>query len=192
MNISKLFVISGGPGSGKTTLLLELARLGLPTVPEVARQLIREQVRDGGAALPWDNRARFTSLMLARSMRSYDAHRNAPGPLFFDRGIPDTLCYARLIGLNEESIRQACEQHRYASPVFLTPPWREIYVNDGERKQDFAEACRTFELIAEVYTECGYQIEELPRSSPKDRAHNVLESVGWFHGFDVERASTKQ
>jgi predicted ATPase len=47
-----LFVVSGGPGSGKTTVLQELARRGFPFAPEVARQIIQEQVHSGGTALP--------------------------------------------------------------------------------------------------------------------------------------------
>jgi predicted ATPase len=39
-----LFVISGGPGAGKTTVLEELAKLGSRHAPEVARQIIQEQV----------------------------------------------------------------------------------------------------------------------------------------------------
>jgi predicted ATPase len=77
--------------------------------------------------------------------------------MFFDRGIPDALCYARLIGLaNQESILDASRQYRYASAVFLTPPWKEIYETDKERKQDFPEAERTFEQMVQVYWECGY------------------------------------
>jgi len=44
----KLFVVSGGPGAGKTTTLLELAKLGFPFAPEVARQIIQEQMQSGG------------------------------------------------------------------------------------------------------------------------------------------------
>jgi predicted ATPase len=96
-----LFVISGGPGSGKTTVLLELAKLGFRHATEVARQIIREQIRAGGTALPWDDREAYTDLMLRRSIESFREHTPALRPMFSDRGIPDTLCYARLIGLRE-------------------------------------------------------------------------------------------
>jgi hypothetical protein len=64
-----LFVISGGPGAGKTTLLDELAGLGFRYAPEVARQIIQEQVRTGGTALPWADRAAYIDLMLQRVVR---------------------------------------------------------------------------------------------------------------------------
>src|SRR5882672_3283583 len=107
MNDPNLFVITGGPGAGKTTVLLELEKRGFPHAPEVARQIIQEQVREQGSALPWRDRELYTRLMLDRSIDSYKAHTSAQSVTFCDRGIPDTLSYARLIGMSdEESIRQ--------------------------------------------------------------------------------------
>lgn len=171
-------MISGGPGSGKTTLLQELAKLGFQFASEVARQIIQEQVQIGGKALPWGDRKAYTDLMLQRSIESYLKHAETKEPMFFDRGIPDTLCYARLIGLaDESSIQDACLRYRYAPTVFLAAPWKEIYTTDKERRQDFAEAQRTCELIAEVYREFGYRITELPKVTPTKRADFVLQCL---------------
>ncbi len=51
--INNFYVISGGPGVGKRTLLKELQKKGYTIVPEVARDLIKEQQRTRGEALPW-------------------------------------------------------------------------------------------------------------------------------------------
>jgi predicted ATPase len=173
-----LFVISGGPGAGKTTVLRQLENLGIGHAPEVARQIIQEQVRAGGTALPWDDRESYTGLMLQRSIESYIDHACAESPLFFDRGIPDTLSYARLIGLSNTCvIEDACRRYRYAPVVFLAPPWKEIYETDAERKQDFAEAERTYSQIAEVYLECGYELRVLPKLASRERALFILEQL---------------
>jgi predicted ATPase len=176
---SKLFVVSGGPGAGKTTTLVELEKLGFTCVPEVARQIIQEQIQSGGKALPWDDREAYTALMLRRSVESFKEHTSAAQPTFFDRGIPDTLCYARLIGLRQtHSMEEACRQYRYAPQVFLAPPWKEIYHTDTERRQDFAEAERTYDLMLQTYRECGYQLIELPKAEPTLRAQFILEQIG--------------
>jgi predicted ATPase len=170
-----LFVVTGGPGSGKTTLLLELRKLGFQFAPEVARQIIQQQVKVGGKALPWADRELYTELMLQASVASYQQHTPTPRPMFSDRGIPDTLAYARLIGLaKHDPIRGICAEYRYAARVFLAPPWKDIYETDSERKQDFEEAKRTYSKILEVYEECGYQLVELPKIAPQARAEFVL------------------
>jgi predicted ATPase len=172
---SKLIVISGGPGAGKTTLLVKLERRGFRCAAEVARQIIQEQVRDGGDALPWGDRERYCRLMLERSVGSYREHAGWSGTAFFDRGIPDTLGYARLVGLPlEDEIFAACNLYRYAPRVFLAPPWQEIYAIDTERKQSYEEAVKTYDLMVEAYVDCGYEVVEIPRTSPVERADLVL------------------
>ena len=127
---------------------------------------------------PGSDRVAYTRLMLERSIESYLAHALEPGPTFFDRGIPYTLGYARLIGLTDDAfIQHACRRHRYAPVVFLAPPWEEIYKTDNERKQDFAEAQRTSKQLADVYREFGYEVIELPKTTPAARANFILQQL---------------
>lgn len=164
-----------GRGAGKTTLVTELAKLGFGYAPEVARQIMQQQVQSGGTALPWADREAYTELMLQRSIESFEAHTPAAAPVFADRGIPDALGYARLVGLRDtRAIELACGHYRYAPAVFLLPPWREIYCTDAERWQDFAEAERTYDCLAEVYRECGYRTIEVPKVAPDARAEFVI------------------
>jgi predicted ATPase len=174
----RLYVITGGPGTGKTTLLAELAKLGFPHEPEVAREIIREQVAAGGTCLPWADREAYTRLMLRRSVESFRRRTPAPGPMLADRGIPDTLAYARLIASpRAAAIERVCRRYRYADLVFLTPPWREIYRTDDERKQDFDEVECTWHLLINAYRGLGYRLVEVPRLPPPDRARFVADRL---------------
>ena len=114
-------------------------------------------------------------MMLERSIDFYCKHAALKGTAFFDRGIPDALCYARLAGLPlAEEVFEACGMYRYAPQVFLAPPWEQIYVTDAERWQSFEEAVMTYGMMAEAYRDCGYEVVEIPRVSPAGRADFIL------------------
>ncbi|MBC9798396.1 AAA family ATPase [Sinomicrobium weinanense] len=173
----RFYVMTGGPGVGKTTTLLALQKHGYDHVPEVARQVIREQMAQDGDALPWKNTEKYRDLMLSRSVDSYLSalEKQAEKPLFFDRGIPDTLAYSYLedIPVSDE-LKEGLQDYRYRSEVFIFPPWEEIYKTDGERKQDFEEAVRTYEVMAEAYTRQGYELLVVPKTDVEERVKFIL------------------
>lgn len=174
----RFFVITGGPGAGKTTLVSALAAAGYATSPEAGRAIILDQVAIGGRALPWADRRLYAELMLAREMESYRHASSASGPVIFDRGVPDSLGYLRLIGGEAEAhFRKAAATFRYNLRIFIAPPWEEIFAQDSERKQDFNEAVRTYEALSAVYLDCGYELVELPRCSVQGRVEFVTEEM---------------
>ncbi|WP_237401488.1 AAA family ATPase [Rhodovulum sulfidophilum] len=87
------FVVTGGPGAGKTSLITELARRGFHTIPESGRAIIREEMTSGGDALPWADRLAYADRMLERDLCAYSTAQALPGPVIFDRGVPDILGY---------------------------------------------------------------------------------------------------
>jgi predicted ATPase len=171
-------VITGGPGAGKTAILHELQRRGFACVPEAARQIIQEQVSNGGNAVPWLDTERYTSLMLKKSVEDYLVHAGAVHVTFFDRGILDTITHARIhqLDLSEEDYSQA-QTYRYNRKVFLAPPWQQIYSTDAERKQTFEEALVSFRRNKEVYTEYGYDLVEIPVGTVETRVDFILASI---------------
>ncbi|SHL55450.1 AAA domain-containing protein [Sphingobium sp. YR657] len=96
---SQRHVITGGPGSGKTSLIKALAAQGLDHMPEAGRAIIQDQLDVGGTALPWADREAFAQMMLAWEVRSYRDAIGSPGPVIFDRGIPDVIGYLKLCEL---------------------------------------------------------------------------------------------
>ena len=168
------FILTGGPGAGKTTLLEHLAGEGISVMPEAGRGIIRSQMALGGRALPWEDRVLFAELMLGWELRSLSEAATQPGPILFDRGIPDVLGYLTLEGLAAAShMQRAAQGYRYNPTVFLAPPWEEIFHTDAERRQDFDTACRTYEVMRRVYADLGYNLVELPRGPVGVRAEFI-------------------
>ena len=175
---SRRLVLTGGPGAGKTTLIKALGKAGYARMPEAGRGVIRHQMEIGGTALPWHDPLLFAELMLSWDMRSYHAARTRAGPVFFDRGVPDNVGYLRLVGIAApEHMERAAQELRYSRTVFVAPPWREIFENDRERRQDFDEAVRTYEVGSETYTDYGYELIELPYVSASERVSFVIETT---------------
>jgi predicted ATPase len=176
----RFFVLTGGPGSGKTTLIEALNAAGFATSPEAGRGIIRDQVAIGGPALPWQDRALFAELMLSWELRSWQAACDRSGPVFFDRGVPDTLGYFSLIGLPAPNhTSNAAAKFRYNSRVFIAPPWPEIFMQDSERKQTLDEAERTYHSLVSVYTELGYALVPLPLAPVEARLRFILTEAGF-------------
>jgi len=59
----------------------------------------------------------------------------------------------------------------------MTPPWREIYINDNERDQTFEDALRIYEQLYRWYDNNGYQLIVLPEEPIETRVKIVLEKV---------------
>ncbi|WP_321288304.1 AAA family ATPase [uncultured Sunxiuqinia sp.] len=178
---NNFYVITGGPGVGKTTLLEKLKKTNYEIVPEIARELIKEQQNNNGKALPWRNKNLYKEMMFDRSIRSFEEienNTNKEKPIFFDRGFLDAICYAKLIGSKiSERMKSYAENWRYNKNVFMLPPWREIYETDNERKQDWEEVILTFEKMSETYKSYDYKIIEIPKKPISERARFVLEFI---------------
>ena len=174
-----LYVITGGPGVGKTTLLQELQQRGVHVIPEIARQLIKEQQAINGDALPWKNKRLYRDLMFQRSFESFEKvmeEHQGYAPIFFDRGFLDAICYASLTGIPiENDMKILAQTCRYNDHVFILPPWKAIYETDAERKQDWNEAVFTYNKMIQTYRSYQYNLVEVPKAPITERADFILE-----------------
>ena len=179
MNNSERFhIITGGPGSGKTSLIEALRSRGYSCSTEAGRAIIQDQVRINGTALPWHDRLLFAELMLQWEMQSYHFAEQSSGPVFLDRGVPDVLGYLRSIGLPvPDHVYKAAAEFRYHPTVFIAPPWKEIFHQDVERKQDSEEAERTYEALFATYKYLNYDLVEIPRVGVEDRVRFILNQL---------------
>jgi predicted ATPase len=178
MDTDRFVVVTGGPGAGKTTLIDALEREGYARTIEAGRAIIREQTEQNGGALPAIEPATFGARMFEWELRSYHAAQAHPGITIFDRGIPDLIGYYALIGRKmPDDVRSAADLYRYNRRVFVAPPWRKIFTQDAERKQDFSEAVATYLAMVGAYSACGYELVELPCVPVAERVRFVLEQL---------------
>lgn len=174
-----LYLISGGPGAGKTTLLTALCAAGFAGAAEVSRALIREQVARGSGLVPWHDLAGFAELAFGRMVRQHAAATRRGGVTFFDRGLPDLIAYLEAAGLPvPPAYFRAVAHCPYHRQAFLAPPWPEIYVNDPERWQTFAEAAALHEALKRTYRRLGFAVRELPRAPVWVRVAFVRAAIG--------------
>jgi len=180
---SRFIVLTGGPGAGKSTLIDSLAQVGHARTDEAGRGVIQDQSAIGGQALPWHDPAAFAEQMLGWEMRSYRLARQQAGRVFFDRGMPDVAGYLRLLGLPvPPHVERAARAFRYRRQVFLLPPWREIFAQDAERRQDFDEAVRTCDAMRATYAYYGYELVEVPCAGVRERVEFVLTRLDDLRG----------
>jgi len=160
-------------------LLIELEKKNFKCISEVAREIIKEQIKIDGEALPWKNKELFKQLMHERSIDDYNRiNDNYNEIFFFDRGILDTLSYARLIYSKiTGEMENDAKYYRYNKKVFALPPWFEIYKTDNERKQTWEEAVQTYETIIKTYREYNYEILEVPKTPIDNRVEFILENI---------------
>jgi len=172
------YVITGASGAGKSTIVAALSELGYATVPEAALDILREQKEHGGDMLPWVNRPAFMEEVFKRNVRNYQAAQSLKAPVFFDRGIPECLAWLQLSGLALEPHHLAAPaRYRYASTVFVTEPWPEVYVQDAERRASFEQATRSYAPTVNAYVEAGYSTCVIPKGSVQERVAFVLQQV---------------
>ncbi|PTS99709.1 ATPase [Pedobacter sp. HMWF019] len=174
------YIITGGPGVGKTTLLNELQKEGHQIVPEVAREIIKQQMETNGTGLPWKDKELYLKLILEASLKSYleIQNQNSESLSFFDRGIPDSVCYSKIIEKEISfEINSIAQSYRYNKNVFILPPWQEIYQTDSERKQTWQEAKMTYNVMKETYLSYNYQVIDIPKDSIENRKRFVLDFI---------------
>ena len=170
-------VITGGPGAGKTTLLLALQARGYAIVGDSPRAIIRDRRRRGLSPRP--DAYEFAHQTLRMDIENFVHHAATPGYVFFERSVLDALCgLDRVAPLSESELRMYLSKFQYYSKVFVLPPWREIYVSDGERDHTFDHAEAVYRMVQERYRKLDrYQVIEVPKVSVAERCAYVLQAT---------------
>lgn len=171
------YIISGGPGFGKTSIIRELENRNYRSIHEISRSIIKDQMEKGGDILPWKNLSAFSGLVFEQRLAQ---HRQIEHDAihFFDRGIVDVIAYMQKDNLLIPAhYLDAVNKHHYNQLVFLTPPWKEIYLKDEERKEDFDNALIIHRLIEQTYNQLGYQTINIPMIDVKQRVDFIIDNI---------------
>lgn len=169
-------VITGGPGAGKSALLEAAERAGLATSGEVAREILKEP---GGMALRANDPAGFADAMLERELAAFEAAAVRDGLVIFDRGFPDIAGFLAIAGLPVSGeLDRICRSLRYEGLIFHAPPWRAIYVSDGERIQGWQDACDSDRAVSAAWEHYGYSLVDLPLVTVEERLCFLVSGLG--------------
>lgn len=173
--MDRFVVISGCSGGGKSTLLLELKRRGYEVVEEPGRRIIKEELSGSGRALPWVNLAAFAERAVEMALRDRERAQSLPGVVFFDRGLIDAA--GALEHATGKPVLKIYSEERYNCRVFMTPPWAEIFANDGDRRHNLKDAIEEYQRLLAAFESLEYQTEVLPKVGVAQRADIVLEAL---------------
>ena len=176
------FILTGGPGAGKSCVIHELSHRGYQTVPESARNIIRQQTASGGNATQQGDKAAFCTLLLQQGMTDYQAHLKIDAPVFFDRALPGLRAYQTIAEGDEwlvllKQVTDAISQYRYNNTVFTFPPWKSIYTTDTERVHTFEQAVAAYSAVTAAHLDSGYKLIEVPKTTVENRVNFILSHI---------------
>lgn len=158
------YVITGGPGCGKTTLLNKLEQRGFPIVPEAAREIIEERGKkyDG---MQYD--------IYDRQIANEAKLGSKVG--FLDRSLVDGVGYVELFGdeLNRDWKKDILAAN-YTTAFILDPLPEEFYVQDSARNETYDEAVTIHTKLLQTYRRLGFEVIQIPATTPDDRLNRVL------------------
>ena len=171
--MNQKFIITGAPGTGKTSIINELKKRGFSISKEISREIIADELKQGGDVLPWKNLKAFSERVALLRKTQFD---NAPENKlhFFDRSIIDVFAYMKLDKICSKSLEVKLGETQYATTVFYTPIWKEIYKNDEERKENIEQANKIEDTLINAYTSTGYKLVKIPKDSIKNRVDFII------------------
>ena len=175
--MNQSYVITGAPGTGKTAIINELKERGYCCVDENSREIITEQIKNGGEILPWKNQIAFENLISSKRAKQY-ASIDKDEVYFFDRSTIDCIAYLKANNLETSAeILEFIKDCKFNSNVFYTPIWEEIYTTDSERKESIESAMIIENFLLSTYKYFDYTLIEIPRLTIEERVDFILSKI---------------
>ena len=177
--MQKKIVITGGPGTGKSTVIVELEKQKHQCMHEISREVTLMARKNGIEQLFLKDPMLFSKMLLEGRVQQFKQASTIKTDLvFFDRGIPDVFAYMNYLGVNYPSVFvDESKNNTYFNPIFLMPPWKDIYITDSERYESFEQSLAIYNHLKSAYKSLGYTIVEVPFGTAKERAQFILENI---------------
>lgn len=162
-------VLTGPPSSGKTTTTDFLEALGVDTLPEAARLVLRsaseagyetEEIFDPDVMIP-----RQTAILHAGLQQELPIPPQAQKVM--DRSCLDVIPFSHALGLNVSAWMRYAEMIRYRQVIYLEPL---PLVGDKERPADKAAAelrLKVDRVSRDFWSSLGYQVQFIPAYDQK-------------------------
>ncbi|MFS4455585.1 AAA family ATPase [Maribacter sp. 2304DJ31-5] len=181
----KKIVVTGGPGTGKTSLVRSLEDSGFLCFHEVIRSMTSEAKKGGNKEVMTTNPLAFVNdpytfnkQLLKERLKHYREANLLDRPVvFFDRGMPDVLAYMDYFKQPyQNDFIEPCKRNRY-DRVLMLPPWKDIYVKDNERLENYEEAMAIHRILESKYRLFGYTPVEVPTGTVQERLDFVKNAI---------------
>ena len=166
--------ITGAPSSGKTSVIDELSRRGFQTEPEIARELIEGCIKQGEKIEEVRSRSSWLQNEILRLKLNRERSQDTRTLIFLDRGIPDSLTYFRIAGLELSGVREAGLEFHYRH-VFIFN--RLSLVKDGVRTESDTLAHQIDLSLEQDYRDLGYNPIRVPVMPIAERADFILLTI---------------
>ena len=167
--------ITGAPSSGKTSVIDDLEKRGYRVEQEAARELIDHCLKHGKTL----DDVQKDGHWLQDAILSLKVHREKKQDpqelIFLDRGIPDSLTYYHIAGMDDTPVRTAATEFHYRA-VFVFD--RLPIVQDGVRTESEALANLIDHTLEDDYRELGYDPVRVPVMPIAQRTDFILECLG--------------
>jgi predicted ATPase len=173
MRPTRWTVITGAPCSGKTAVIRRLEEQGFRVVHEVARAIIdREMARGLSLAQVKSDPDRFERGILERKV-AIESGLPEEEEIFFDRGIPDSIAYFQIEGLDTAAPAAASRIRRYRRVWFFD---RLVCEPDRVRTEKDDVAQRIEGLLLDAYRRLDYRVTRSPICPVDQRVDRILKS----------------
>ena len=169
------YVITGAPCSGKTTILNELKKRGYRVYYEMARIYIDQELKKGKTLKEIrKNEFDFQKKVLELKI-DFEKKLARNKLLFLERGIPDSVAYMYLCGVEDKTYFKKTTNNCSYKKVFLLE--RVKYERDYARTESQKEAKLLEGLLEKSYLGCGIKTIKVPRLSITERTNFILSNL---------------